>query len=1637
MNRIFRTLWSVATQSWQAVPETAKTAGKKSTSSASGVVASVALSFALTSGAGAQSPPAVNQLPTGGTVARGTATISQTATAQAAAMTVNQTSQRAVVNWNTFNLGSSASVNFVQPNAQAVILNRVTDSNPSQIFGRITSNGQVFITNANGVYFSPTSSVDVGAITATTHSISNDNFMSGNYVFDRNSATGKVVNEGRIKAALGGYVALLAPEVQNTGVVVARAGTVAMAAGEIITLNMDGVGSLAGITTTPSAIASLIENKQAVQAPDGQIILSAVALNKLQTGVIKNSGSLEANSLVSKGGKIYLEGDDITLTSTSKLEAKGELGGGTVLVGGDWQGSGDLRQATKVTMEAGATIDASATEKGDGGKVVLWSDIHNADSVTRVNGSIKAEAGQNGGNGGKIETSGHYLNVDDIQVSSQANAGQSGDWLLDPYNITITNDATAQSGTGTTYIPTSAGNASFTSAQTSTIQASKIGTALGFGNVTITTGGTTGDGNGYGDIRILSAISWGSSNDLTFVALGEIHGYGNLTRTGSGSITFNQTGNSKNTTLNGVSYEGGYSGTISGTGTVTKTGVGTMLISGQSTYTGATTISEGTLKIGRGGAAGSSSAIGLNSALTIANDATLDVNNYSTPVGKLTGSGSINLGSLNTGSSPTFSFGGGTLASDSSDFFGSISGGQFTSVTKIGDGTQTLSGLSSYGGRTYVNAGTLKLGRASEGTSSAIGASTYDVTIGAAGTLDLNGYSPASGKSLVINGGTLLNSSTTDVNWTGNSISTASASIRSTGGGAINLTSNTSSFIGRSGAGGAFTYYPITVEGKVGLSGTAYLSATSVSLTPGSDTQLTYAPSIPSSTYSYVSAVFQGEGDLIFSPTGASPKLTLSSTTNTFAGAFTVNSGVAQVSGDGAFGAATNPITVNDGGSLSLKYSAPTTPTAFPRNISISGYGVDFTESGTPKKYGALDYADTSSNSYYGGTITLNGTTRFTESGGKNLNPRGTIDTNNYDFLDGDLNKLVITNATILDTGTKKASFAYVGAYDVTSNYISTYGTAGAMDYQVFSDLGGTTALSTATTGTAVFSNLPTSTTAVGTYQVKYNSGLSSTTYALFSTSTSKTWTVNKAHLNVTANDASKAYGDVNPALTATVSGFVNGETLANSGVSGSGSATTNATTTSPVGTEIITAGVGNLSATNYDFTNLVNGTLTINNVNHSVTPTTGNADVTALIGHQIAELTGSQIGRLSNSQLQEFSEQQLAALSSSQFFCSNGVQIDSICSVQPQGIRPAQVALLAPGQLADLSADQIASFSMPQLQALTAAQVNAIAPEQLSALSAEQISLLTGNADELLSFLQVFALSPNQVAAMQPAQLSRMTAAEVGSFSDAQLQALTPAQIAAISPTSLGALGAEQIMVMSSAQLQSLSPEQLASFTPLQVASLSADVLTAVAPDVTRMSGLEIRALTPEQLNALPSQQVANLKAAQLQALTTTQLSQLSPEQVDNLSPVQLAVMSPRQLQALPTAPVTAADATPSTGVLAVTILQSTTSKPVSTGIAFEQDEDTISLKVTAAPQALTISEKVVFNDKLTTFLVATSDGEMVEFQGSLVNNRMVIVAPSDASKKIARTEMNLVMAAAVTSLGKDNRVMLANLESVVLDLR
>ncbi|NBW25764.1 MAG: filamentous hemagglutinin N-terminal domain-containing protein, partial [Betaproteobacteria bacterium] len=275
--------------------------------------------------------PASTQLPTGGSVVAGAATIASTVSASSASMTITQSSQRAVVDWTRFDVGSAAQVNFVQPSASSVTLNRVLSSDPSQIFGRISANGQVFLTNPSGVYFAPGSSVDVGGLVATTHSISNDAFMAGSNSFSRNGSTGTVHNEGTLTAALGGYIALLAPTVRNQGVAVARMGTVAMAAGETFTLQIDGASALTGLEVTASTVASLVDNGLAVQAPGGLIILSAQALERVQGGVVNNSGVLQANGLVNDGGRIMLRASNrISHSGSITADAAGTGKGGTV-----------------------------------------------------------------------------------------------------------------------------------------------------------------------------------------------------------------------------------------------------------------------------------------------------------------------------------------------------------------------------------------------------------------------------------------------------------------------------------------------------------------------------------------------------------------------------------------------------------------------------------------------------------------------------------------------------------------------------------------------------------------------------------------------------------------------------------------------------------------------------------------------------------------------------------------------------------------------------------------------------------------------------------------------------------------------------------------------------------------------------------------------------------------------------------------------------------------------------------------------------------------------------------------------------------------------------------------------------------
>jgi filamentous hemagglutinin family protein len=143
-------------------------------------------------------------------------------------VTVTQTTDKGVVNWNSFNIGTTETTQFVQPSANAVTLNRVTgDTNPSQIMGTLTANGKVAIVNPNGVVFGNKSKVDVAGLVATTADMNSDEFMAGGTAFNKDGAAGATVeNQGSITAKEGGLVALVAPNVKNSGVITARKGSV-------------------------------------------------------------------------------------------------------------------------------------------------------------------------------------------------------------------------------------------------------------------------------------------------------------------------------------------------------------------------------------------------------------------------------------------------------------------------------------------------------------------------------------------------------------------------------------------------------------------------------------------------------------------------------------------------------------------------------------------------------------------------------------------------------------------------------------------------------------------------------------------------------------------------------------------------------------------------------------------------------------------------------------------------------------------------------------------------------------------------------------------------------------------------------------------------------------------------------------------------------------------------------------------------------------------------------------------------------------------------------------------------------------------------------------------------------------------
>ncbi|QDG71056.1 YDG domain-containing protein [Janthinobacterium tructae] len=503
MNRIYRSIWNQATGAYAAVSENVKSAGKRSMPGCSGGGAHFALTSmaaALMLGYGSLALAG----PTGGTVVAGQATIN----GAPGATVINQGSQNAVINWASFNVGKGESVQFQQPNSNAVALNRVLGSDGTTILGNLSANGKVFIVNPNGVLFGQGASVNTAGLVASTLDINNADFMAGKYQFSGNG-TGKVLNQGSISAP-GGYVALLGANVSNEGTIQARLGSVALAAGRVITLDVAGDGLL-NVAVNAGAVGALVNNGGLIRADGGSVVLTAQAAGDLLKTVVNNTGVIEAQTIDTRGGTIKLLGDMQT-----------------------------------GTVNAGGTLDASAPVSGKGGFIdTSAAHVNIADGI---NVTAKAANGLSGtwlidpvdftiaASGGNISgtTLTNSLKAADVQIwSTKGSGGTAGDinvndvvsWSVNKLTLTAQNSINvnaAMRGSGTASLALEYGQQAVAAGNNSVYNV-KAAIDLPSGNSFSTKLGSDGTAIAYTVINSLGDMASTSGLDLQGMR-------GNLTR---------------------------------------------------------------------------------------------------------------------------------------------------------------------------------------------------------------------------------------------------------------------------------------------------------------------------------------------------------------------------------------------------------------------------------------------------------------------------------------------------------------------------------------------------------------------------------------------------------------------------------------------------------------------------------------------------------------------------------------------------------------------------------------------------------------------------------------------------------------------------------------------------------------------------------------------------------------------------------------------------------------------------------------------------------------------------------------------------------------------------------------------------
>lgn len=371
---------------------------------------------------------------------------------------LQQSSDKAIVNWDSFNIDANEHVSIIQPQG-GIALYRVIGQDGSRIMGSLSATGSLFLVNQNGIYFGRNAQVDVGSIVASTLNINDADFLNANYRFSGTS-THAVENLGIIKTQDEGYIVLLANTVSNDGHLIAQHGSVALAAANEAYLDFFGNG-LVRVKLTGDAVHAAVNQSGTIQADGGRVQLATSA----RAAAINMQGVIQANSLVERDGSIVLEGGDhaqvavdgemrangaqggtiavtgeqVALFNGTHIDVSGTKAGGHLFIGGGFKGKqADLYNARTTFVGEQVSLNASAGDIGSGGQVVVW-----ADGSTKFFGNIIATGGRLQGSGGFAEVSGkqslHFAGRVDVGAAS----GEAGTLLLDPTNINLVNGASA------------------------------------------------------------------------------------------------------------------------------------------------------------------------------------------------------------------------------------------------------------------------------------------------------------------------------------------------------------------------------------------------------------------------------------------------------------------------------------------------------------------------------------------------------------------------------------------------------------------------------------------------------------------------------------------------------------------------------------------------------------------------------------------------------------------------------------------------------------------------------------------------------------------------------------------------------------------------------------------------------------------------------------------------------------------------------------------------------------------------------------------------------------------------------------------------------------------------------------------